>query len=114
MKTSAILTKEHRLCLRCGKLCRPAKSENPDARPFRKALRGLCPDCVTTNFLLSVEPIKDAIVKNGLGILQNPIMQKQFALVLEAGGSELQIEEINWNRVIENWEMSWPKGFKPK
>jgi len=109
-----MITNEHRFCLRCEKVCRPAKSKNPDAKPFRKALKGFCSNCVVTHFLLSIEPLRDGIEKNGTGILHNPMVQKQFEAVLNAGESELPIEEINWNCVVDSWDLKWPKGLKPK
>jgi len=114
MNKLATLTREHRFCLRCEKLCRPAKSKNPDAKPFRKAVKGFCPDCVTTHFILSVEPLKDGIKKNGTDTLLNPMFQKQFEAVLKAGNSELPIEEINWSRVVDNWAMPWPIRIRPR
>jgi len=100
-------------CIRCGKPCRPGESANPKGQPFRRARKGLCANCITTHFLLIIEPIRLGLEKNGLDILKDTRFQTQFDGLLEAGGSDLKIEEIDWGTVIDQWDLPWPKGCKP-
>jgi hypothetical protein len=100
-------------CVRCGAPCTPGENKNPKAQPFRKAQTGLCANCAVTQFLLSIETLKDGLLKNGLGLLKKPEVQRQFAALLEVGHSELPINEINWNTVIDQWGLPFPKGYKP-
>ena len=97
-------------CVRCGKSCQTTKSQNPEARPFRYAHKGLCANCAVTQFLLSekMEPIRTRLLRNGIEVLRNPAIQAQFARILATGGSELSAERIDWDVVIKNWDL--PSG----
>ena len=101
-------------CLRCGRQCQPGKSNNSEARPFRRAKKGLCPDCAVTHFLLcpELEVLRIGILREGIRTLKNPTIQAQFAEILKIGKSEMSIDEINWDRVIDQWELPFPKGYK--
>jgi hypothetical protein len=93
-------------CLRCGS---PAisGSGSESARPFRRAKRGFCTPCAVCSFF------QDENENHGIGFalpadfdpqgLLLPHIQQQFARVLEVGNSELTMEEIDWDQVIENW-----------
>jgi len=102
-------------CVRCGKPCQPGENKNPAARPFRKAKKGLCGDCAVTRFLLcdELEPLRIGLLRNGIEVLKNPAIQKQFASILKVGESELPFNEINWDTVISQWDLPWPKGYRP-
>ncbi len=102
------------LCVRCGNKCRTAKSQNPEARPFKWAFHGLCADCAVTQFLLSVEILRLVIEKCGIDILLNPLIQNQFVKIMCAGKSEMLPDEINWRRVTFNWSKPFPKGYEPE
>lgn len=101
-------------CVRCGNRCRTAKSQNPEARPFKWALQGLCADCAVTQFLLSIEILRLGIERYGPEVLMNPGIQDQFVNVMCSGKSEMSPDEINWKRVIVNWNEPFPKGYEPK
>ena len=102
-------------CVRCGRPCQPEESNNPEARPFRLAKKGLCGDCAVTQFLLcdDMEPVRMGVLRNGVEVLKNPTIQKQFAEILQAGGSELLAENIDWETVVNQWDLPFPKGYKP-
>ena len=102
-------------CVRCGKLCRPAESSNPGARPFRKAKKGLCANCAVTQFLLcdDLEALHMGLLRNGIEVLKNPNIQNQFTQILKVGESELLAENIDWDTVIQQWDLPFPKRYKP-
>ena len=102
-------------CARCGRTCSPGRNDNPKARPFRRAQKGLCENCVVTQFLLcdDLEALREGLLRNGLDVLREPTIQLQFAKILEAGGSELPADAINWDTVIDQWDMPFPKGYEP-
>ena len=102
-------------CVRCGKTCRSGKSKNTDARPFRRAKKGLCENCVVTSFLLSpeLEALTINLMKVGVETLKVPAIREQFSNILEAGNSELPAENIDWDAVIGQWDLPFPKGYKP-
>ena len=103
------------LCVRCGKPCLPGENENPEARPFRRAKQGLCGNCAVTQFFLcsELEPLRNGILRNGIDVLRVPAIQEQFREILMVGKSELLSDEIDWDTVISNWELPFPKGYKP-
>jgi len=102
-------------CVRCGRSCQGEKSHNPTARPFRKAQIGLCADCAVTSFLQcgELEALRNNLLSAGLEALKNPNIQGVFKSILLSGKSELPMDEINWDAIIENWYMPFPKGYKP-
>ena len=104
--TSVITTS----CLRCGQSCGPGENENPEARPFRRSEKGLCADCVVTQFLIGLEPLRKGLMENELEVLRDPVIQKQFAEILRVGRSELSADDIDWETVINQWELPFPRG----
>lgn len=102
-------------CVRCGRPCKPGESTNPEARPFRRAQKGLCENCAVTQFLLcdDLEAMRMGLLRNGIEVLKTPNIQEQFGKMLEVGQSELAVEQIDWDTVIAQWDLPWPKGYKP-
>lgn len=110
-------------CLRCG---RPCKHGTPD--PTKRAIlktqhEGLCPNCVVTDFLLGIEPIRQIIMGSrarggivpempgkGPEILRYPHIQEQIGRILSS--TQLSLTEINWETVIANWDLPWPKKHR--
>lgn len=95
-------------CKRCGRQCKGASTQAPNARPFKRAMKGHCANCAVTKFFRDDD-------ENGLGFalpagfdpqgLRLPHIQAQFLRVLQVGGSEMGPEEIDWSVVIANWEL---------
>lgn len=95
-------------CQRCGDEGIASESSSPSARPFRKALKGYCTPCVVCKFF---QDEGDRGIGHALPPdfdpenLRLPHLQEQFARVLAVGCSELLIEQINWDKVIEKWRL---------
>jgi len=103
-------------CVRCGAPCQPGESiNNPTARPFKRAKKGLCANCAVTQFLLcdDMEPARLGLLKNGIEVLKNSAIQKQFTAILKVGCSDLQADEIDWNLVVRHWDLPFPRGYEP-
>ena len=95
-------------CQRCAMPCLPGNG-SPGARPFRRAPRGLCPACAVTEFFKNPDNTRGIGFAlppdfNPAGLLL-PHIQKQFQQVLTIGQSDLQLEQIDWKRVVANWEL---------
>lgn len=110
-------------CVRCQKMCRIAGPSNPDARLLKYATAtevkqdgGLCADCATTQFLRGIETIMYGLENNGVKILLDPRVQKQFGELMAVGKADADPAEVNWQRVVENWDLPFPKkkGKKKK
>jgi hypothetical protein len=104
-------------CERCGKRCRAAKSEKPEARPFRKAERGTCLECCVAGLFQQPTNGDEALptalamaVKNGSKPedLRLPHLQQQFERLMRVGQSEAEFGQIDWDEVIANWHLPFP------
>lgn len=108
------------LCERCGRKCRTADAPSPPSKLIRKSTvpRGCCVDCAITCFI-KTGPLADVMggVHSAPGfnladVLRMPHMQTQFAAVFRAAGCADVATEIDWERVIANWDLPAPiKGF---
>lgn len=99
-------------CTRCGKLGRTGPQPNPEGRLMvyaQTAENALCADCAATAFIKIVETMMWGIEKNGVEMLLNPTVQQSFAEVMKVGRADATPEEIDWQRVVENWELPVPK-----
>ena len=100
------------VCQRCG---RPAKGRdgNPDARIMRHAQEGVCVDCATVIFLQELDNMHGSKMHGHLlppgetwaTALRLPHLQKHFAAVMIAGKADAKADEIDWERVIELWDI---------
>jgi len=102
-------------CSRCGALCKLADHATEDARLLRKATKpetsGFCPECGVTDFYKNQYPhLTELMMSNPMGkaMLLDPRVQEQFAKVMQAGNADLKPDEINWQRVHDNWELPFP------
>jgi len=97
-------------CERCGALCRVSDQRNPDARLLRHADAGLCAGCAMTAFLKTMEPLATVLAAKGPEVLLVPAIQQQAARMLVAANSDASPGEIDWNRVVAQWELSEHPG----
>ena len=98
-------------CQRCGRPCRPGQG-NPESRPFHRSTKGLCVNCAITHFFKTTEPINSLLQglmnKTDQRILLSPAIQEQVGRILEAGNCDANLEEINWQTVVDNWDLPLP------
>jgi hypothetical protein len=100
-------------CIRCGRLCQSAKSTS-DARVYRRAEKGTCPDCTAVILLKGLDHEHGGkLFENGPECLRLPHIQGQFAALMKVGMADASPSEINWDRVIELWDavQDKPKGL---
>ena len=104
-------------CQRCNRACKVAGTANKNARPARHADgTGLCPDCVITSFLKEEINIESLLPKGteAREALRLPHIQGMFQNLLLAGKSDLKASEINWERIIELWDLPLPKVVRKR
>jgi len=105
-------------CSRCGELCKLAHTATKDARLLKHAIRpetrGFCPDCAVTDFFKNQSQLAMLLEMNptGKAMLLDARIQQQFASILQTGNADAKPEEINWQRIYENWELPSPKAAK--
>jgi hypothetical protein len=95
------------ICNRCRRPLRIAESRRKNSKPFRlaKTPDGVCPDCVMTQFLYNTYPINMQIDEAGPELLLKPGVCEAFEASGLLNGCDLTIGEINWQRVVDNWNL---------
>lgn len=99
-------------CRRCGLPCRVASERHEDARVLRKSLTpdGVCANCAITGFLRDTTPLNVILDRQGPDVLLLPTVQAQIGRILDAGNSDADLSEIDWNAVIAAWDLPVAKG----
>lgn len=101
-------------CDRCGARVKVAGPRNPLAKMLRRAKepKGLCINCATHDWLRNTYPVNALLENMGPHALLSPHIREQFAAIMKAARSDAKIDEINWNLVVENWDLPWPHKVK--
>jgi len=102
-------------CERCEVRCKVAERQNLKARMLRRSKepKGLCINCAVHDWLRNTYPPNILLAQSGPKILLYPHIQKQFAELMRAGFADAKPDEIDWNRIVENWDLPFPKKIKP-
>ena len=102
-------------CQRCGIRCRVDSSGNPDAKMLRRSdkPKGLCVNCAVHDFLRNTYPCNMLLAESGPGSLAHPHIQEQFAGIMRVGLADAMPDEIDWDLIIENWDLPFPHKMKP-
>lgn len=102
-------------CERCGRMLRVAGPRNPDAKMLRRAKnpKGLCVNCATHDWLRNTYPVNMQLAEKGPGILLYPHIRDVFRHLLSTACADAKLDEINWNLIVENWELPFPDKVKP-
>jgi len=53
------------------------------------------------------------LAESGPKGLAYPHIQEQFAALMKVGLADALPDEINWNLIIENWDLPFPSKIKP-
>lgn len=104
-------------CTRCGKLGQAGPPPNPEGRLMvyaQTAENAMCADCAATAFIKGIDVFMYSIELRGPEILLTPHVQVQFAQVMTSGKADATPQEIDWQRVVENWELPVPKEKRRK
>lgn len=102
-------------CPRCGLLCKEGPPPSPDAMPLKRSTAdagGMCVNCALTDFIKSVEVFAYGFGKNGVQMMLDPNVQKHFSELFKSGNSDAKPEEIDWQWVVDHWDLPIPK--KPR
>jgi hypothetical protein len=95
-------------CDRCGRQLQVSSTRREDSAPFRRAKvpKGVCPECVMTQFLYNTYPVNMLIDEAGPEILLNAeFMRMAFTQAGIMERCEMYISEVNWQRVVDNWKL---------
>lgn len=94
-------------CQRCGVPCHGQESQKPEARLMKRAKQGVCVDCY---IVIMLQRLSNMHVLGAFGSMPECLrlehVQRQFEAVMRSGNAEATPDEINWDRVIELWDIS--------
>lgn len=98
-------------CYRCGDLCKVAEDKNPEARLLRHSekVEGQCVNCGVAEWFYATG--SRAICPDPSS-LRVPHIQQQFAKIMASGNADAKPPEINWEHVIEHWDLPFKVGKK--
>ena len=102
-------------CLRCGMPVRLNPTAGSEAIMLRRAKtpEGLCLACATHDWLRNTYPVNMLLAEGGPSMLLNVSVREQFAVIMTAANSDARPEEIDWNRIVEFWDLPFPDPVKP-
>lgn len=96
-------------CRRCGRAALSSDG-NPDARMMRRAKEGVCADCATIVFLQRLDNMHGGMLlptgQTWAEALNLPHVRERFAALMRAGDADADPDEIDWERVVELWDIS--------
>jgi hypothetical protein len=96
-------------CERCAVWVRVAETRNEAPTAWVSILRhakepsGLCINCAVTEWVRSWQGIPLLLDDYGPQVLLMPEWQASVPRLLELAGCDARAEQINWQRVVENW-----------
>ena len=102
-------------CERCGAQLQVGPAPGPEAKLLRrsKMTKGFCVNCAVHNFLKNTYPPNIQLAESGPEILLIPHIQKLFADIMKSGFADANPDEIDWQRIVDNWELPFRKKVKP-
>lgn len=102
-------------CERCGTRCRVTTLQSSSAKMLRRSNKpkGLCVNCAIHDWLRNTYPPNILLAKSGPKVLLYPHIQKQFTEIMQVGLADAKPDEIDWNRIVENWDLPFPHKMKP-
>jgi len=102
-------------CQRCGAPCKVDPLAGSKAKMLRrdKVPQGLCVNCAVHDFLRNTYPVNLLLAQSGPRGLALPHIQQQFAGIMKSRCSDALPDEIDWQRIIANWDLPFANKLKP-
>jgi len=101
-------------CQRCGQSCRLSTAPGKKAKMLRFAEGpGLCCNCAVHDWLRNTYPPNIVLAQSGPKVLLFRHVQEQFTEIMRTGFADAKPDEIDWDRIVENWDLPFPKKIKP-
>lgn len=100
-------------CERCEARCRVAASRNSKAKMLRHSKgKGLCVNCAVHDWLRNTYPPNIILAQSGPKVLLFPHIQEQFTEIMRTGFADAKPDEIDWERIVENWDLPFKNKVK--
>lgn len=102
------------LCGRCGAPCQVNPIPGSKAKLLKRAAepKGLCASCAVHDHLRHLYPANLTLAQSGPRLLAHPQIQQMYLEMLFAAGTDVTPKEIDWQAVIDNWELPFPTPMK--
>lgn len=102
------------VCDRCGaKLCiDPRMGSLATMLKRAKAAKGYCVHCAVHDWLRHTYPINIQLAESGPAILLHPQIRQLFGEIMRGQHADAHLDEINWNLIVENWELPWSEPMR--
>ena len=102
-------------CQRCGASCQVDAVPGSEAKMLRRSKepKGLCVNCAVHDFLRNTYPPNIQLAESGPKILLYPHIQGLFAEIMKTGFADARTDEIDWELIVDNWELPFPTKIKP-
>ncbi len=86
---------------------RLAAKRNEKSAPFRlaKIPKGVCANCVVTQFLYNTYPLNQQIDEAGPDLLLKPLIGDAFLMSGILDDCDMKVDEIDWRLVVKNWAL---------
>ena len=78
-----------------------------------KTSDGYCVDCAVHDWLRNTYPINIQLAESGPSPLVHAHVRRQVEEIMRVGNADASPDEIDWDRIIANWELPFPRPVKP-
>lgn len=100
-------------CKRCGQSCRVSGAPGEKAKMLRFAEGpGLCVNCAVHDWLRNTYPPNILLAQSGPKVLLFPHIQEQFTEIMKIGFADAKPDEIDWQRIVDNWDLPFKNKVK--
>ena len=102
-------------CQRCSAKCRVNPIAGSQATMLKRGQspKGLCINCAAHDWLRNTYPANLLLARSGPKSLAFPCIQEQFAGLMTMAHSDARPDEIDWERIVANWDLPFPSKLKP-
>ena len=79
-----------------------------------KDSKGLCINCAAHDWLRNTYPANLLLAQSGPRALAFTHIQEQFAGLMKMANSDAMPEEIDWQKIIDNWDLAFPNKVRAR
>ena len=102
------------ICERCGVQLKVDAVPGSEAKMLRrsKVPKGFCINCAVHDWLRNTYPPNMLLAQSGPNVLLYTHIQEQFAELMKTGFADANPDEIDWQRIVDNWDLPFPNKLK--
>ena len=101
-------------CERCRTQLKVDAKRNSNAKMLRRSKepKGICVNCAVHDWLRNTYPPNMLLAQSGPNVLLYTHIQEQFAELMKVGFADANPDEIDWQRIVDNWDLPFPTKLK--